>query len=74
MKLAALQTQMFHSRRQGATECVDDFVQDLCQLHSKAYFAAISGSPDAGEVDQIMLVNQFVSGLRSELKAAWMSS
>ena len=69
MKLTAFQTQMFHSRRQGATESVDDFVQELRWLHSKAYSAAISGSPEAEKVGQIVLVNQFVSGLRPELQA-----
>ena len=69
VKLTALQTQMFHSRRQGATESVDDIVQELCWIHSQAYSAAISGCPEAEKVGQIVLVNQFVSGHRSELQA-----
>ena len=32
VKLTALQTQMFHSRRQGANESVEDFAQELRKL------------------------------------------
>jgi hypothetical protein len=59
---------MFHSRRQGTTESVDDFAQELRKLHSKAYSTAMNGN-QAEKVGQIVLVNQFVSGLRSELQA-----
>ena len=63
VKLTALQTQLFHSRRQGATESVDDFAQELRRLHSKA-------PPQVPEqVGQIVFVNQFVSGLRAALQA-----
>lgn len=34
-----MQTQLFHSRRQGPKESVDDFAQELRRLHSKAYEA-----------------------------------
>lgn len=60
---------MFHSKEQGATESVDDFAQELHKLHSKAYSTTIGGNPEAEKVGQIVLVNQFVSGLRSKLKA-----
>ena len=69
VKLTALQTQLFHSRRQGATESVDDFAQELRRLHSKAYSTATSANPEAEQVGQIVLVNQFVSGLRAALQA-----
>lgn len=69
MKLTALQTQMFQSRKQGATKSVDDFAQELWKLHSKAYATATSRNPEAEEVGQIVLVNQFVAGLRAELQA-----
>ena len=69
VKLTALQTRMFHSRKQGAAESVDDFAQELRKLHSKAYSTAVSGNSEAEKVGQIVLVNQFVSGLRSELQA-----
>ena len=69
VKLTALQTQMFHSRKQGTAESVDDFAQELRKLHSKAYSATVGGNSEAEKVGQIVLVNQFVSGLRSELQA-----
>ena len=69
VKLTALQTQMFHSRKQGPTESVDDFAQELRKLHSKAYSATTGGNAEAEKVGQIVLVNQFLSGLRSELQS-----
>ena len=69
VKLTALQTQMFHSRRQGANESVDDFAQELRKLYARAYSTTTSSNPEAEKVGQIVLVNQFVSGLRSELQA-----
>ena len=60
---------MFHSRRQGPTETVDDFAQELHRLHARAYETAMGASSEAEKVGQIVLVNQFVSGLRPELQA-----
>ena len=69
VKLTALQTQMFHSRKQGAIESVDDYAQELRKLHSKAYSTAVNGNAEAEKVGQIVLLNQFVSGLRTEIQA-----
>ena len=69
VKLTALQTQMFHSRKQGASESVDDYAQELRKLHSKAYSTTIGGNTEAEKVGQIVLLNQFVSGLRPEIQA-----
>ena len=68
VKLTALQTQMFHSRKQGAAESVDDYAQELRKLHSKAYSTAMGGNSEAEKVGQIVLLNQFVSGLRPEIQ------
>ena len=68
VKLTALRTQLFYSRCQEANESVDDFTQELRKLHSKAYSPATSGNPEAEKVRQIVLVNEFLSGLRSELQ------
>ena len=62
MKLTALQTQMFHSRKQGASETVDDFAQELRKLHARAYSTTTHGNPEAEKVGQMVLVNQFSSG------------
>lgn len=48
---------------------MDDFAQELRCLHSKAYSTVTGANPEAEKVGQIVLVNQFVSGLRSELQA-----
>lgn len=69
VKLTALQTQMFHSRKQGATESVDDYAQELRKLHSKAYSTAVNGNTEAEKVGQIVLLNQFVSGLQTDSQA-----
>ena len=74
MKLTAIQTQLFHTRGQGPNESVDDFTQELRQLHSRAYSTAIGASAEAEQMGQIVLVNQFVSGLHAELQAKLMGS
>ena len=66
MKLTVLQTQMFHSRRQGPDESVDDFAH---RLHTKAYLTATSACAEVHIVGHMVLVNQIVSGLHSELQA-----
>ena len=69
VQLTAVQTQLFHSRRQGMKESVDDFAQELRKLHSKAYAATTYANPEAEKVGQMVLANQFISGLRPELQA-----
>ena len=63
VQLTAVQTQLFHSHRQGQKESVDDFAQELRKLHTRAYVAATCASTEAEKVGQTVLVNQFVSGL-----------
>ena len=68
VQLKAVQTQLFHDRRQGPRETVDDFSQELRKLYSKAYSAVTRGTPEAEKVGQTVLVSQFVAGLRPELQ------
>ena len=68
VKLTAIQTQMFHDRVQGAKESVDEFAQSLRKLFSKAYATTVHGEPEANSMGQTVLANQFISGLRPELK------
>ena len=58
---------MFHSRRQGANDSVEDFAQELRKHYARAHSTMTSSNPEAEKVGQIVLVNQFVS--RSELQA-----
>ena len=69
VELPAVQTSLFHDRRQGSRETVDDFAQDLRHLFNKAYPKAQQGSTDAEEIGKVVLANQFINGLVSELKA-----
>ena len=68
MQLAAVQTQLFHERRQCPRESVDEFAQELRKLFSNAYSRSTRGGPEAEALGQSMLSNQFVVGLRPELK------
>lgn len=69
VQLTAIQTQLFHGRVQGAKESVDEFAQALRKLFSKAYSTVLRGGPEANSMGQVVLANQFISGLRSDLKA-----
>ena len=55
--------------RQGPTESVDDFAQDLHSLFYKAYPRAQQGTLEVVGMGQSVLANQFVSGLRADIKA-----
>ena len=67
VRLLAIQTQVFHDRRQGPVETVDEFAQELRQLYAKAYAPVTRGTPEAEEVGQRELASQFVTGLCPEL-------
>ena len=64
----AVQTQLFHDRRQGPQKTVDDFAQDLQRLYSQAYAGVTRGTPEAEKVEQTVLASQFVAGLRPNLQ------
>ena len=69
VQLTAIRTQLFHGRKQETRESVDDFAQDLRKLHSRTYSTATYANPEAEKVGQMVLANQFISGLRPELQA-----
>ena len=69
MKLTAIQTQLFHERKQGSQESVDDFAEELRCLLPKAYGSRSQGTPEAESMGEIILANQLVAGLLPELKA-----
>ena len=68
VQFTAVQTQLFHERRQGPRESVDEFAQELRKLFSNAYSRSTRGGPEAEALGQSMLSNHFVMGLRPELK------
>ena len=69
VQLTAVQTQLFHSHQQGTKESIDNFAQELRKLHSKAYAVTTYVNPETEKVGQMVLANQFISGLRPELQA-----
>ena len=68
VRLTAIQAQIFHNRQQGAGETVDQFAQELRKLFHLVYAGAACEGPKAERMGQTLLTNQFVAGLRSELK------
>ena len=68
VQLTVIQTQMFRDRQQGPKESVDDYTQALRKLFSKAYSSMLRG-PESNTMSQTVLANQFISGLRPDLKA-----
>ena len=69
VQIQAVQSQLFHSRHQKARETVDEYAQDLRKLYARAYMRLSRGGPEAEAMGQSVLANQFVSGLKPELRA-----
>ena len=69
VRIEAIQSGLFHERRQKKSETVDDYAQDLRRLYQKAYARAQRGNPAAEAMGKSVLAYQSVSGLLPELKA-----
>ena len=69
VQIQAVQTSLFHERRQGERETVDSYAEGLRGLFHKAYPSALQGSVEAESMGRAVLASQFVSGLRPEIKA-----
>ena len=69
VKLAAVQSQLFHDRKQGPKKSVDEFAQNLKKLFARAYAGVNRGGPEKEKMGQSVLANQFIAGLRSDLKS-----
>ena len=69
VRLPAIQSQVFHERKQGPKESVDGYAQELRKLFSKAYAGIERGGPEAESLGRSVLANQFIAGLRTDLKA-----
>lgn len=65
---------MFHERKQNPQESVDEFVEDLKRLFSKAYAEKSYVTPEAESMGETILANQFVAGLQPCLKARLMGT
>ena len=68
VQIEAIQSGLFHERRQKQGESVDEYAQDLRRLYQKAYSQAQKGSSAAQKMGESVLAYQFVSGLLPDLK------
>ena len=69
MHIQAVQTSLFHDRKQVDSETVDTFAQDLRRLFHKAYPSSTRGGQEAEQIAQTVLTSQFVAGLHPNIKA-----
>ena len=67
-RLTTVQSTMFHQRRQGPDESVDEYAQELRKLFYKAYPPTYHGTPEAELLDRSVLSNQFVADLEPGLQ------
>ena len=74
VQLTAVQTQLFHERKQGPQESADDFAEELKRLFAKAYDGRSRGTPEAESMGETILANQFVAGLLPGLKSKLVGS
>ncbi len=68
VRIQAVQSSLFHERKQGPVESVDDYAQDLRRLLNRAYPQAQRGTSEAEVMAQSVLSSQFVAGVRSSIK------
>lgn len=68
IRLTAVQAQLFHDHQQQEKETVEQFAQELRILYNLAYAGAASEGHHAERMGQTLLANQFVPGVRTDLK------
>ena len=69
VRIQAVQTSLFHDRKQREKESVDSYAQDLRVLFYKAYPRADQGSPEAESMGKAVLASQFAAGLLQQIKS-----
>ena len=68
VRIGAVQSSLFHDRRQKEKESVDDYAQELRKLFYKAYPQAMQGTTALEDISKSILCNQFVAGLLPDIK------
>ena len=68
VRIRSGQTSLFHERKQGKTECIDQYTQELRHLFSHAYLQSTQGNSEAEAMGKSVLASQSFAGLRPELK------
>ncbi len=69
VRIKAVQSSLFHERKQGPQETVDDYAQSLRAWFYRTYPHSQQGSQEAETMGQSVLTYQFVAGLRADIKA-----
>ena len=69
VRIQAVQSSLFHDRKQKEKESVDSYAQALWVLFYKAFPSAQRGSAEAEDMGKAVLSSQFVLGLLPEIKS-----
>ena len=69
VRIQAVQSGLFHERKQKERETVDGYAQALKVLFGRAYPSAQRGSAEAETMGRYVLTSQFVSGLLPQIKS-----
>ena len=67
VKLLIEYSSLFHDKKQGIMETVDQYAQDLHSLFNKIYPTVQQGTRESETLGQTVLVNQFVPGPLPEI-------
>ena len=67
--LPAIQSNLFHDKKQGVSESVDIYAQELHTLFHKTYPSVQQGTRKAEALGQTILTNQFVAGFLHDIKS-----
>ena len=68
VNIQAVQSSLFHDRRQGTHESVDGYAQELKRLFYKAYPKTLQAGQATEEMGQSVLSSQFITGLQRDIK------
>ena len=69
VRIQAVHSSLFHQRKQGGKETVDQYAQELRRLFYKAYPRENQGSGEAEGFGRSVLAHQFVAGLLPVLRS-----
>ena len=68
VRLKAVESSLFHERKQKENETVDSYAQELRKLFYRAYPKAKQGDGETESMAKDILAYQFVAGLKLEIK------
>ena len=69
VRIQAVYSSLFHQRKQGTNEIVDQYAQELRRLFYQAYLRVNQGSEEAEDFGRSVLAHQFVAGLAPTLRS-----